>query len=70
MSMLNEKWANDAISEYREAFPEDWAELERKYSNETELKFTALLIKARKDKKQVVALQIKQEAFAAGIVLY
>ena len=70
MSMFNEKWANDAISEYREEYPEDWTELEKKYTDDTELKYTVLHIKARKDKKQVLALQIKQEAFAAGIILY
>ena len=70
MSMLTEKWANDAIDEYRENDPEEWERLAKMFDEENELRYTALLIKARKDKNQILAIQIKQEAHKAGIILH
>ena len=69
MSMLTEKWANEAIEEYRENDPEEWERLEKIYNEENELKYAALLLVARKKKNQILAIQIKQEAHKAGIVL-
>ena len=70
MSMLNEEWTGKMIEEYREDNPDKWEDLKKLYTDDTEFKYTALLLAARKQKNQMLALQVKQEAAKAGIILH